>query len=385
MVPPEPVFAGRSLSDYLVDLARPPGSGSYLAASNAVVEMGDVALPLIARSTETPVPWVARIYLNVSDKLPRRVDSMLFKFIDPHWYGNRSMGATEAIRILGSRAVSLAPLIIARYAEPGPISPNSVGALQGMGPAVLPYLEPWLTGTNLTRRADALMILAGVKGTNAAEHEAWFVRRLPGLVAHADEIVLGWLELELARPGELRRAATLEMLSSPIPLQRRVALKTVSHAAWATAEDKHRLTTLLADDDRGVRVATALIFSMGAGWRNSFGSGRHRALPASTEVAERCLAILNEELARNSGAPTTDLLLACFHLGRADDDFVRIVDATLQTASQTDVSWHLLRDLRLSLAVRRGEDARPWGGAPSFRALPPASVPLANMSGAVIF
>lgn len=271
---PQPGYQGRLLDEFLADLARPPSSGSYQVASNAVVALGTNSLPVLLRNIRQPAPPHIRWFIRYQTNLPTGWRKSLHSKLDPYRYLNRQPGALNAVTLLGTNAAPLAEDLVKLFGQEPRGDHSLAQVLPRLGPATLPHLKPFLQHTNLRVRALATFVVheLGPAGVEAA----------PELVAGlrgADENQERLIVQTLGRMGAGALPAVTNLLSGVAERERRVGLKALAGVLPRARELTPTVLAMLEDSSPTVRLNAAILI---VDWWPVFGKGaedRLKALP----------------------------------------------------------------------------------------------------------
>lgn len=250
---PVPEFQGRKLSERLADLVRPASSGSYQAASNAVVTLDDQALPVIVRELERPTPWHVDLFLQRQNKLPTKVRASLFRWLDPYQHSNRRLGAVRALEIVGTNAAPVAAeLAVALGRVDEETAAQLAPALVRVGPAMVPHLKPYLTDPEMRKRSLAVFVLhqLGPESVSAAPE---LIAGLEG----ADQNHRRLVGQTLGRMGPSVLPQVTPLLASADPEVRLVAVRALNQLLPRARELTPQLMGLLDDLSPDVRIEVA--------------------------------------------------------------------------------------------------------------------------------
>lgn len=339
---PRPSYQGRLLEDYLADLARPPSSGSYQLASNAVVALGTNSLPVLLRNIRQPAPPHIRLFVRYQTNLPAGLRKSLHSKLDPYRYLNRQPGALNAVTLLGNNAAPLAQDLV-RIFERADLGQRGEIAqvLPQLGPATVPYLKPFLTDTNLRTRALATFVMhqLGPAGVEAAPE---LVAGLSGADENQERLIVQ----TLGRMGAGRLPVVTNLLASADERARRVGLEALAGVLPRARELTPAVLAMLEDSSPSVRLNAAILI---VDWWPVFGQAaedRLQALPLAHPWRAQNQEVI-ERLRRQQ-----DSLMNVLRGGlQADGLALRLESAErlLRVDAQDEEALKYLHDLRQKL------------------------------------
>ncbi len=249
----EPAYHGRRLSDLLVDLGRPASSGNHLAASNAVMELGNESLPVIVNAVDQSTPWHIKLILERQNNLPPAVRSRLFRWLDPYRHVDRRTGALRALELLGTNAAPAAAELVAAFERTDVnVASQLATALTHVGPAVVAHLRRDLTNSDLRKRSLAAFVMHQL-GPASAPAAPELIAGLAG----ADENHRRLVAQTLARMGTEVLLHVTPLLASGDPETRLVAVRALSQLLPRARDLTPEMVGLLDDISLDVRLETA--------------------------------------------------------------------------------------------------------------------------------
>lgn len=394
----EPEYQGRQLSDILGDLVRPPASGSYQLASNAVVALGAQALPVIVRGVAHTQPWHVRQYLQHQGKLPPNLRAALFRWLDPHRHEGFRVGSLRALEIVGTNAAPVAAELLSAFDRlEYPLASPLAQAMVRVGPAVVPHLKPHLTDADLQKRGLAAFVMYQL-GPLGAEAAPELIAGLAG----SDDLYRRLVAQTLGRMGSAVLPQVTPLLASTNVETRLVAVRALNyllpHARTVTPE----MMRLLDDLSPTVRLEAASTLvnwwqRPTARWRQQF-----RSLPAdhpsralygpslgAFEAGEaRLLEVLREGLSAADPKQRLEAATRLVQLNRVNADVIATLEALATGLTIAPGEWAGLTNM-LQLARQQGTNSsvsgeqeippRP-GTAPAAQSPPSADPPPADKS-----
>ncbi|HSH15014.1 MAG TPA: hypothetical protein VLD18_03200, partial [Verrucomicrobiae bacterium] len=249
-----PSYQGRPLEDYLADLARPPSSGSYQVASNAVVALGTDSLPVLLRNIRQPAPPHIRWFVRYQTNLPAGLRKSLHSKLDPYRYLNRQPGALNAVTLLGTNAAPLAEDLVKLFGQEPRGLHSLAQVLPRLGPATLPHLKPLLQDTNLRVRALATFVVHEL-GPAGAEAAPELVAGLNGADDNQERLIVQ----TLGRMGAGVLPVVTNLLTSADERARRVGIKALAGVLPRARELTPALLAMLEDASPTVRLNAAIL------------------------------------------------------------------------------------------------------------------------------
>jgi len=343
-------YEGKALSDYFKDLVRPAGSGSYIAATNALFALRAEARPVAERYLVQGPPVHVRAFMKWGDKLPDSLQSRLYRQLDPNRYLNRQLGAERALRLLESFAKTAGNL------------PDRTTESQSPPPPANELLEPVAV---VFDAVDYSQIDPDQRTTFRVTIDDDQNPRL----------------IKISRSGVWTHySADLERLWTHVdPRVRQATIIAIGRRGGRSIDETLRLTGLLNDDDAEVRLHAAM--TLAAWWPKNdrlplggraVAAGTPSLPPVELDAAfKNWAAVLRSGLEhRDSG---TRLLVAAnlVRLGQVDDDVMTVLatfplPVDLENQERLD-AWRI----RNAAHELRGEPPEPLSG-PGFR---PANIP----------
>lgn len=303
-------YQGRLLSEYFVDLVRASGSSSYVAATNAVLSVGQRGLPVILRQVKHSTPWRVRFYLATKDWLPNRVVAFLSRRIDPYYYVNRREGAIRAIGVLGTNALPIIDQLVALYGcLTRPERYLLANELLKMGPDVLPRMTGYLNDSRLDVRRD-IAEFVGRLGKDGVTAAPALISGLDG----ADEKYFQATAQALCQIGPGADAEIDTMLKSPNAEHRRAIVASLATFGTGDPNNQERLFECLGDPDFDVRLTATAGLVRAHKYDRLFNRRGNDALNPQNKTAAvdaqllRMLKVLNDGL--RSANPTNQLAAA---------------------------------------------------------------------------
>ncbi len=383
-----PAYQGRLLEDYLADLARPPSSGSYQIASNAVIALGTNSLPVLLRNIRQPAPPHIRWFIRYQTNLPAGWRKSLHSKLDPYRYLNRQPGALNAVNLLGTNAAPLAEDLVRLFGQEPRGHHSLAQVLPRLGPATLPHLKPFLQHTNLRVRALATFVVheLGQAGVEAA----------PELVAGlrgADENQERLIVQTLGRMGAGALPAVTNLLAGVTERERRVGLKALAGVLPRARELTPTVLAMLEDSSPTVRLNAAILI---VDWWPVFGKGaedRLKALPLAhpwrtqnQEVIEQLrrqqdslMSVLREGLQAEGQAVQLDSATRLLRIDAQDEQTLRHLHGLLeQLDPQSMDRWQVeavLQTTGWTPAIPAHAQMIPHPGTVPAGQSPPSAVP----------
>lgn len=326
-----PSHEGRPLDDYLADLARPPSSGSYQIASNAVIALGTNSLPVLLRNIRQPAPPHIRWFIRYQTNLPAGWRKSLHSKLDPYRYLNRQPGALNAVTLLGTNAAPLAEDLVRLFGQEPRGDHSLAQVLPRLGPATLPHLKPFLQHTNLRVRALATFVVheLGPAGVEAA----------PELVAGlrgADENQQRLVVQTLARMGPGAMPTVTNLLTSAEVIDRLTGVQALAGVLPRARELSPTIIRLLNDPAPSVRLSVALLIvdwwpvfdaatqeriaTLGADhpWRRQY----QESLELLAGCRDQLFQVLREALWEHSPAERLEAATRLHHFFGSDDEVI---------------------------------------------------------------
>ena len=105
---PEPIYAGKPVSHWALELSNPSAADRERAAS-VIRAMGPDAVAPLVHLLRTPDPLFATPVRQIGWRLPRPAQQFLFRIVDPFSAPARRAAAAQAFRILGTNAQHAVP------------------------------------------------------------------------------------------------------------------------------------------------------------------------------------------------------------------------------------------------------------------------------------
>jgi HEAT repeat protein len=383
-----PSYQGRPLDDYLADLARPPSSGSYQVASNAVVALGTNSLPVLLRNIRQPAPPHIRWFVRYQTNLPTGLRKSLHSKLDPYRYLNREPGAMNAVSLLGTNAAPLAEALVQIFGQEPRGDHSLAQVLPRLGPATLPHLKPFLQHTNLRVRALATFVVheLGPAGVEAA----------PELVAGlrgADENQERLIVQTLGRMGAGALPAVTNLLAGVTERERRVGIKALAGLLPRARELTPTVLAMLEDSSPTVRLNAAIVI---VDWWPVFGKGaedRLKALPPAhpwriqnQEVIEQLrrqqdslMSVLREGLQADGLALRLESAACLLRVDAQDEETLRYLHDLLEQLDPRSMDRRqveaVLRTTGWTPAIPAHAQTIPRPGTVPARQSPPSAVP----------
>jgi hypothetical protein len=372
-------YQGTLLSDYLPDLVRPPESGSYQAATNALFAVGPRALPVVLEYLDRPAPLRVRWFLKWRQKLPATVAGALNRTFDPYWYSNRRLGAVRAVGILGTRAAPIAGQLVAILEASGPtLSSDLAGELGQIGPAIIPHLKRHLADprSKLHLPATEVILQLGPAGAAAAPD-------LIAGIAGSDEGYLRRAAGALAAMGPVASPEWMALTTSTNADERFVAIEAMARQPRIPAKDTSLLLKMLDDPDARIRLQAALVVSALLPARSGFYPsalgrataaimhlGRNQIPPAGFQpVYGRWLEVLREGLANPLPWERIAAAEALTRVGEVDEHLVSLLAGWSGTMASSSVELEVTSQI-LGAAREHLENSPPKESASTAKGSP---------------
>lgn len=341
-------YQGRLLSDYFVDLVRPTGSSSYAVATNAVLSVGRVGLPIVLRQIKHATPLRVRFYLSTKDWLPDRVVAFLSRNIDPYYYVNRHQGAIRAVGILGTDSLPVLDELMVAYGRlPRTDRYLLANEFLKIGPEVVPRMSAFLKDSRMDVRRDVAEFF-GRLGRDGATAAPSLFAGLEG----ADEEYFRTAARALCQIGPGADWEIEMMLQSNDYKRRRAVVEALSTFGRYDAKNQERLFKCLDDPDFEVRLqATAgLVHSrhydipIGVPGNALVGNNLDRTAAMDAQL-QRLLKVLNDGLQVTN--PTNRLAAAegLVRMGQAGTNLVVVLQELQKSFDKKSMQMYEVRDL----------------------------------------
>ena len=192
----EPRYQGRKLSEWAAD-ARSDKGEEQKKAKEALIAMGDQAVPHLAGSLVKGETLLEKINRKVGDKLPAKYRKHAVKLFGVRETIERKREALRALQLMGTNAQQAVPELGIILRDPNVLLSSMAGiALGEMGPAAVPVLVPALDEGDYNVRATACAALQRL-GTNALPAAP----RLVEYLVNESGPILGVASYTLARIG----------------------------------------------------------------------------------------------------------------------------------------------------------------------------------------
>jgi hypothetical protein len=343
-------YEGKALSDYFKDLVRPAGSGSYIAATNALFALRDEVRPVAEKYMAQRPPAHVRAFMKWGDKLPDSLQSRLYRQLDPNRYLNRQLGAERALRLLQSFANADGNLPD-RTTESQPAPPHAEGFPEPVAVALdaVDYSEidpDQQTTFRVTIDDDQNLRLIKISGSGIWTH---YSAELGRLWTHVDARV------------------------------RQATIIAIGYRGGRTIDETLQLIRLLRDDNPEVRLHAALVLATWWPKNVRFFSSR-LAVTAGTPPPpppELDAAFTNWVAVLRSGLDHRDSGMRLFvaanlvRLNQADDDLMAVLATYPKPLNLEDQERLQAWTIRNAARELRGEPPERLDG-PGFR---PANIP----------
>jgi hypothetical protein len=344
-------YEGKALSDYFKDLVRPVGSGSYIAATNALFALREEARPVAERYLAQRPPLHVRAFIKWGDKLPDSLQSRLYRQFDPNRYLNRQLGAQRALRLLESFAKTGGNLPDrTKESQPAPLPADEFPepAAVALDAADYSVIDPdQQTTFRVTIDDDQNLRLIRISGSGVWTH---YSVELGRLWTHAD--------------ARVRQATTIA----------------IGYRGGRTIDETLQLIRLLKDDNPEVRLHAALVL---ATWwpkndrllssRLAVAAGTPSLPPPELDAAfTNWVAVLRSGLDHRISGMRLMVAANLVRLNQADDDLMAVLATYPKPVDLEDQERLQAWTIRNAARELRGEPPERLDG-PGFR---PANMPL---------
>lgn len=341
---------GKALSDYFKDLVRPVGSGSYIAATNALFALRDEARPVAERYMARRPPVHVRAFIKWGDKLPDSLQSLLHRQLDPNRYLNRQLGAERALRLLKSFAGTDGNLPDRTTASPSAPPPDDE-SLEPVAEVLhlVDYseMDPDPQATfRVTIDDDQNLRLIRISGSGVWTH-------------HSAELEKLWTHVD--------------------PRVRQATITAIGYRGGRTIDQTRQLIRLLNDDNSEVKLHAALVL---ATWwpkndrlfssRLAVAASAPSPPPPELDAAfTNWVSVLKSGLGHRISGMRLMVAANLVRLNQADDDLMAVLATYPEPVDLED--RERLEALMIRNAARelRGEPPERLGG-PGFR---PTNIP----------
>ncbi|HSH15013.1 MAG TPA: HEAT repeat domain-containing protein [Verrucomicrobiae bacterium] len=344
-------YEGKALSDYFKDLVRPAGSGSYIAATNALFALREEARPVAERYLAQRPPLHVRAFIKWGDKLPVSLQSRLYRQLDPNRYLNRQLGAERALRLLES------------FAKTGGNLPDRTTESQPAPPHADEFPEP-----------DAVALDAEDYSEIDPDQQATF------RVTIDDEQNLRLIKISGSGVWT-HHSAELEKLWAHVdPRVRQATISAIGYRGGRTIDQTLQLMRLLNDDNSEVKLHAALVL---ATWwpkndllpravQVTVGGGPTSPPAELDRVFTNWVAVLKSGLDHRDSGMRLFVAANLVRLNQADDDLMVVLATYPKPLNLEDQERLQAWTIRNAARELRGEPPERLDG-PGFR---PANMPL---------
>ncbi len=144
--PAEPVYCGKSVSSWALDL-NSPSEPTRDAAKLNIQAFGDDAVPSLVRMLQTPNPIFGRPIRAVGTRLPRTASTFLFRLVNPFRAPAMRAAAAHAIGLMGPSAQAAVPALTKALHDEKTVAWYSALALAKRGNPGVQALVQSLTNT----------------------------------------------------------------------------------------------------------------------------------------------------------------------------------------------------------------------------------------------
>ena len=243
----QPVYEGRTVTEWSLDLLRPPLSTQNEAA-RALQNIGpEAAIPPLSRQLGRRDTWLRAPFLAVSSQLPPSWRRAFVRFYQPFRAMDERLAAVHALALFGTNAP--VDLLVATLRDPERQLANQAAfALTRCGPNAVPGLAIALGDPNPDVRSLACSTLSRIGRPAAAA-----APELAALLSDPDPQLVAMAAHALATVGPASVPHLIQALDHPLPLVREKAAFALGQLGYPARSAVAELERSLEDENPGVR------------------------------------------------------------------------------------------------------------------------------------